>query len=521
MTATSTALLGRVAPLRTRAAAPDRRRHRRAVALAGVVAVVEGGALVAVGASPAVAVLGAAPLPLGAVHDLALVAALPLPTEAALATLAVGVVARGLWWRVLTGGPPGGGAAGVGRAIGVSAGATAAMALPAALAVTAGVIGVAALTWGVLVLALAVAVALSGVVGSSAARVVGVVVGVTAVGALVHAGPPVAGGAAAGIGAAALTAAHHLPGVSAPLGTWRQAGRRLVVLLVVPALVAAGGYALLEGAPSRIPGITAAPVRAADGGGEGPPILVVDGFGTMWRARPPLGGSRPVWAFSYAGAGADGLPQPDLPADTARGVRAVVPDLVAQVRTLAAAHRDRVTVVGISQGALLARTAAAEGRLDGLVDRLVLVDLPAGVGYLAPADRPGGDAVTGAALAATAWLVELVSPLQVDPAGALPRELAGCRLPSPTAPTGLAEVRFRSITDSVAEVPAAPPDVRTGHLPSAHALTLRVEASRTALRGAAAGDPPASGGLDRVAAGLEHLAAPWRLPPIPGACGIG
>lgn len=477
----------------------------------------------AAGLAPAAAVWAAAPGVPGAVHDLAILLALPVgPGPLLLAWVAVGALRTAT---LVLATAPGGGTAtrggGVRRAGAAVLAAQVVGALPAALVVTMGLTAVPYLLLGAALLTVVATVATAGPLGLGSARVaLGLIAALGLLGAVADALPgagwviPAAmagglGGAATAAVARALRTAPPRPGIAV--------GRAAVGLLVT-CLVGAGAYRVVGG---PMPVGTTVPVAiTAPAASTASPVLLVDGFNSVFRARPALPLGRPVWGFSYRGLDPQGRLVPHRPADTLDGVEAAVGPLVAQVDALVAAHGSQVTVVGISQGALVARTAAARGLLDGRVERVVLVDLPTSVGYLR---QPAGDGVggwaTAGALRVSATVVGALTPLEVRADATLPHEMEPCALPASDVALPVSELRLRSLTDALSHRVARPPGIAEHVHLGAHALTAQLPHGQAAIAAAIVGQAPSDApALADVARVLHHLAAPWRLPAGTAAC---
>lgn len=486
--------------------------------MAGSAALVaaEGVVLIALGASPAAAVWTTAPLPTASLHDLAV--ALAVPADLWHTAVLVGglvVVRTGILVRLAR---MGGSTTGFGPVLAGQVAVTGLVSLPAALLVAVGLTGVPYLLFAVMVvmvLLVAVTATLYGFTSTAAA--LGLTAGLTLLGASAHALPGhwalvplLAAGALCG--RVLLDNAPRLP--AGP--RLRPLVLRASAALLLTVLLGGGSYLIVAGGPSTS---SSGPVAVEPAPGEqAAPVLVVDGFNTPFRARPDLGLRRPTWGFSYRGLTGDGALIPHEPGDTLGGIHLVADELAAQVRRLHAVYGHPVSVVGVSQGALVARHAAARQLLHGHVDRLVLVDLPAGVGYIhqATADDPRGRA-TGWALGTTAALLESLTPLQVRADAALPLEMQDCTVIGPAAPIGLPEVRLRSLTDAVVHRVPAPASVTVLDHPGAHALTTHLSVGRRAIAQALT-QPVRQPVVGAAASLLHHLWAPWRLPAVPTTC---
>lgn len=495
-------------------------------AVGAVLAVVEAVLLWRAGMAIAPAVWLTAPGVPGATHDLVVAMALPLAAarvvplwlgmlvaRTAVLVAAGRSVADGLTWR---------------RAAGLVLVPQVAGLLPAMMVVAGGLTAVPYLLIGAAVVVVVLVTATATVIGHrSTAGALATLGALAGLGAMADALPPLPGlapvGMAGALGLRATVAvaagAATRPRVAATRTGLTRAGVALVVLVLLGGVT----YRVVDGpvSPSSTVAVPLPPVSTApDGRGV---VVLVDGFNSHFRARPVLPVEAAVWGFSYRGLDTQRRLVPHDPADTLDGVGGAVAPLAAQVRELRASYGGPVTLVGISQGALVVRTAAVSGVLDGEVDRLVLVDLPQQVGYLRQVTPDRGQrSLTGLALHATAALAELVTPLAVRADAMLPLEMQPCVLPGSAAPTPIPEVRLRSTTDAVAHRVPAPAGVVVVDHPGAHALTALHPGGRAtiaaAVEGRSAGGPPA---WRHAATVLHHLFAPWRLPAHAPDCWAG
>lgn len=488
------------------------------VALVGLAGALEAVALAAAGHATTFALLSAAPPPLSSLHDLALVASLPLPLPVGVVLCAIVIGLRILQLRLLW------------PSLGMTTVATVVttgwvlMALPAALLIT---LSLTTLAYLWLAAAALVAVALMllarrmGVSGRTVALAAAVV---SLSGAAASLLPRWPSAIAAAVGAVAVAASWVGERPIVPVAVRARSLLRGAAAATVVALLFTGVYAAASPAPSwpeRPTLITPAVADVPDGGVGARPVLLVDGFASPYRRLVPLDIAHPVWGFSYRGVDPAGRTVPHHAADTLQGVGVAARHLEEQTRVLAEAYDGPVALVGISQGALVVRTAVLQGRMAGLVETVVLVDLPA-VGT--PLRHPlggGATGLTGVALRVVAWVGEQLTPLRIDADAALPRELQGCALPSTSQPLEVPEVRLRSLTDGLAPAVAAPEGVEETAYLGAHALTIHMPSGREAIAWALGGDAAAGRPAplwQGALAILRHLTDAWRLPLRPEHC---
>lgn len=492
-----------------------------AAVIGAVLAMAEAIALWLSGMAIAPAVWLAAPGVPGATHDL--VAAMALPVAATRAVplwLGMAMVRTAV---LVVAGRTVGGRLPWRRAAGLVLVAQVAGLVPGMMVVAGGLTAVPYLLIGAATMVLVLVAATATVTGHRSVTSALAVVGVLGVlGAVADALPPWLGVVSVGIAGAVGLRATMAVAIGAVRPHAAPASRGLVragATLVGLVLLGGVAYRVVDGpvVPSSTVAVPLPPASVTDGRGV---VLLVDGFNSHFRARPVLPVDVPVWGFSYRGLDAQRRLVPHGPADTLDGVEAALAPLATQVRELRASYGAPVTLVGISQGALVVRTAAARGVLDGGVDRVVLVDLPQQVGYLRQATPDGGrPTLTHLALRVTAGLAELVTPLAVRADAALPLEMQPCVLPGAATPTALPEVRLRSTTDAVSHGVPAPAGVVIHDHPGAHALTALQPGGRAAIAAAVEGAPAGGGRAWHGAATvLHHLFAPWRLPARPPDC---
>ena len=312
--------------------------------------------------------------------------------------------------------------------------------------------------------------------------------------------------------------------VAAALGRPRL--RRVPLVGPVACLALVG---LVVGGAAAGFGAQAPPGAAVPGGGAGPTapsgpaprILVVAGLGTRWDGRaaaPVLGGQASRW-FSYRGLGPDDLPLPYGPADTLAALPRLEAEMARQVGALHAAAGGPVTVVAVSEGALVAQAYAA-GAVRPPLRRLVLVNpvLDPGRVYYPPPGTPGWGVAGGWALGVLGDALRAVSSIDVAPTTPLFRSIAdaGPRLravldrPVP----GVAETVLLPLADAV----AAPP---SGELPGPAVVSLGFhngalgDPGTRALVGAVVdGRLPGRPGLGLAETVVRHLAAAWQVPAL-------
>lgn len=292
----------------------------------------------------------------------------------------------------------------------------------------------------------------------------------------------------------------------------------LALVGVVIGGAAAGFGAQAPPRPAPPAGTLGTPGPAA---GTAPRILVVSGLGTHWDGTAPapaLGGRATRW-FSYRGLGPDGLPLPYGPEDTLAALPVLEARMARQVQALHAAAGAPVTVVAVSEGALVAKAYAATAVRPPL-DRLVLVNpvLDPGRVYYPPAGRAGWGIVGGRALGLLGDTLRAVSTIDVAPTTPLFRSIvdAGPRLRSALDRPlpGVAQTVLLPLADALA-APAAP------QLPGPAVVSLGFHngalgdpATRARVGAVIDGRLPDNGALDLAETLVRHLAAPWQVPAL-------
>jgi hypothetical protein len=239
-------------------------------------------------------------------------------------------------------------------------------------------------------------------------------------------------------------------------------GRRWPVpatLALVYLVVVAGARAGFTAA--EVGGLAAgAPARAIPRSAHGHPVLVAAGYGSRWSGPPVLRlpSGFVAWRFSYLGLDGRGRPIPYGPDDTLRPLLASAREMAEQVRALARAYGEPVTIVAESEGGLVARTYLLHlyRPATRLVDRVVVLNVPAGEPsvYFPRPGRQGWGVASGWGLRALAAALREVGDLPVSADAPLVRDLVDCRgLVSRVAgaplPGGVPEVVIRALADAV------------------------------------------------------------------------
>jgi hypothetical protein len=206
-----------------------------------------------------------------------------------------------------------------------------------------------------------------------------------------------------------------------------------------------------------------------------------------------------------------------------------------QVRTLARAYGEPVTLVAESEGALVARTYLLDvyrPRSHG-VDRLITLDMPSGVSsvYFPPRGREGWGVASGWGLRGLARLLGAIAPLKLSVDSGLGREFTDCRgflarLAEAPPPHGVQEVSFQALADMVDPPTAAPPGIQIFMVDAAHGGLIGRLAVRNMIETILVGDRSVQGSthLGLLARFVADAARPWESPSLPltldpaGAC---
>lgn len=159
---------------------------------------------------------------------------------------------------------------------------------------------------------------------------------------------------------------------------------------------------------------------------RGPPVLIAAGFGTHWNGHDGawLRGGFDEERFSYRGLGPGGAPLPYTSAETHRSLPQLDAMFAHQVQVLHRRTGQRVSVVAISEGSLVAKTYLA-GSPGAPVDNLVMVSpllRPARV-YYPPSGEAGWGMVGGLGLQLLTSALQGMSPINVTPSTPLFRSI--------------------------------------------------------------------------------------------------
>ncbi len=293
---------------------------------------------------------------------------------------------------------------------------------------------------------------------------------------------------------------------------------------LVPPLVALGLVGLVLGGAAAGFGAQS-PSRQVAGGArttaEGPPVLVVAGFGTHWAgtsAPPALGAFRTRW-FSYRGMDGSGHPLSYRSSDTYQALSASEAKLAAQVESF---HRQRgqpVKIVAVSEGTLVAKAYLASDQ-QAPVNQLVLVSPVADPGrvYYPRPGAVGWGTATGWALALLADGVGAVSPINISPSTPLFRSIVD---QGPSLRKTLAQP-LRKVTEAailpLADAVATPDDINFGGqsvvVPAFHNGSLGDPAIRAIVTRLLQGRGVPTNSWSAAETVLHRGFAPWQVPTL-------
>lgn len=255
---------------------------------------------------------------------------------------------------------------------------------------------------------------------------------------------------------------------------------------------------------------------------QGMPLLVASGFGTKWdgSSGPWLQGNFDEERFSYAGLTSTGQPAAYTVADTVASLSSLDATMNRQVEALAARHHQKVSIIAVSEGSLVAETFLARYP-KAPVDQVVLLSplVTPGRAYYPPSGRDGWGVVARLGLQGLTYALGSISPFQLSPSTPLfqsivadapsVRSLLSCPVP------GVRQVAVVPVADAV----AAPQDpdlaIPTVVVPAFHSGALGDAQIDEVLIGILERRPlPAGHGWADLAHVLRPAAAAWQVPPL-------
>ncbi|MDP9343315.1 MAG: hypothetical protein M3Q23_14735 [Actinomycetota bacterium] len=287
------------------------------------------------------------------------------------------------------------------------------------------------------------------------------------------------------------------------------------------------GFAVTSGHGHRSEAV--GPPPAAQPGEH--PVLLAAGLHSRLAPVPPLDlpGGYVGWRFSYRGLDGKGRPLPYGPGATQHSLAGSARLMALQVEELHRAYGEPVTLVGESEGALVARTYLLKFyRPDSHdVDRFITLDMPSGVAgvYFPPRGQQGWGVGTGWGLRGLAHLLGAIAPLDLSADSPLMREVLDCRTTlsqqaASPPPPGVTEVQVEALADWVDPPPAAPPGVPTYVIASTHGGLVQSAQVQELIRGIIDGDAGSHSGVPgRLAEVVGATARAWLLPTLPADLG--
>lgn len=257
------------------------------------------------------------------------------------------------------------------------------------------------------------------------------------------------------------------------------------------------------------------------------PVLIAAGLHSHYDPTSPLRlpNGYVGWRFSYRGLGLGRRPLPYGPNDTEQSLSASAAFMAEQVRSLARAYGEPVTIVAESEGAMVARTYLLHQYAPSshLVNRLITLDMLPGESnvYFPPRGREGWGVASGWGLRGLASLVGGIGPLRISVDSGLGRDVTDCRaslvtLASAPPPAGVRQVSFESLADMV-DPAASPPGVPIYLVPAPHGGLMGRLQVQDLIDGILGGAPVATASASQslLARLVTAGARPWETPTLP------
>lgn len=245
-------------------------------------------------------------------------------------------------------------------------------------------------------------------------------------------------------------------------------------------------------------------------------VIVLAGFGSAYDGTQPVDPN--VQRFSYRGLAPDGRPLPYEPLDTFQSVDASVDRLATQVQLLHERTDRPVTLIGQSEGAMVARTYLAERRHPA-VDTLAMFSPLVNAGrayYPPPHDQEGWGVATGWLLRVVFGAVNLIRSPDTGPDEPFIRSLLDdapfyrnqlmCPVP------GVRILAFLPTTTAVEAPPGDYTEIPVYQQPGVHGSLLGQTQVQQRLVEFVAGQPIER--QRREYPVLQRLTAAWQAPPL-------
>ena len=310
-------------------------------------------------------------------------------------------------------------------------------------------------------------------------------------------------------------------------------GRSHRALTALTPVLVASVFALTVGGSAIGFALASHPQRAS---GLGPlpsetpgqhPVLVATGLHSHYDSSAPLRlpNGYVGWRFSYRGLGSGNRPLPYWPRDTEQSLAVSAGFMAQQVRTLAHAYREPVTIVAESEGAMVARTFLLHQYRPSshTVDRLITLDMLPGESnvYFPARGSQGWGVASGWGLRGLANLLGGISRLRLSVDSGLGRDVTDCRaslteLAGAPPPAGVRQVAFESLADMV-DPAASPPGVPVYLVSAPHGGLMGRLQVQDLIDGILGGDPSLRGSTRQsLLANLVTAGArPWETPTLP------
>ncbi|HEX6393182.1 MAG TPA: hypothetical protein VFZ97_07050 [Acidimicrobiales bacterium] len=255
----------------------------------------------------------------------------------------------------------------------------------------------------------------------------------------------------------------------------------------------------------------------------GPPVLIVDGYGSNWTGVKdhPVPGAWSETHFSYRGVSPAGQALPYTSKDTVKPLKTLVRLLASQVASVAQTDRRPVSLVAESEGAILAEAYLHSTPLAPVSTAILLSPLLSSVAVSYPAGGSDGWGQAGEwGMAALGNAFQSSAPIDLSPQnhflrsivadGPLVRRLDSCPVP------GVRQVGLLSLADAVGVPPHLRPSFRTIVVPFFHGGMLQ-RASLDRTVGRLLAHLPVAGDhlMSTLASAVSWAASSWQVPTLP------
>jgi hypothetical protein len=277
------------------------------------------------------------------------------------------------------------------------------------------------------------------------------------------------------------------------------------------------------GAPSAAPA-GAAGAAGAPASGDGRPVLVASGFWSSWdgRAKLLLPGNFDERRFSYRGLGPERQPLPYASGDTRQSLARLDALMAEQVQALHRQTHRLVSIVGESEGALVAKSylvthpgapVSTVVFLSPLVSPGRVYYPPAGSGGWGLAGGLGWEGMNATVSTMTSVDLAPDQPLMRSIVADAPamRTLLGCPLP------GVRQFALLPLADAVASPGTASLGMPAAVLPAFHGGMLGDRAAQAAVRQVLEGSNPRYPTWSALEDVIRPAAAAWEVPDLPPA----